>query len=163
MWCGDPITRAKHVERVRARIWARDYPKEMLHGKLGTPMHGGEFAFVHRRLAWVSEVHEEVGAPIAKHIKTKCDEVSGTSKWGIVERHQEGDRDSSRRNGNSFHDWLLDYTDRWKLHDDEYALNNMGLASENVHLGDDKFPGWPYCCEHFRQAHGFASFVQCIS
>ena len=30
--------------------------------------------------SWVCEVHEEVGTPMAEHIRTKRDEVSGTSK-----------------------------------------------------------------------------------
>ena len=44
----------------------------------------------------------------------------------------------------------------WKLHDDGYALDNTGLASEDAHLGDDKFPWRPYHCEHIKKAHGFA-------
>ena len=31
----------------------------------------------------------------------------------------------------------------------------MRLASEDVYLGDDKFPQRPYRCEHIREAHGF--------
>ena len=52
----------------------------MLCGKLGMTMHGGEFAFAYWHLAWICEVHEEVGAPMAEHIETKCDEVSGKFK-----------------------------------------------------------------------------------
>ena len=76
----------------------------MLGGKPGTSAHGGEFAFTYQHPAWVCEVHEEVGAPMAKHIKTKHDEVSGMSKPGIAGRNQEGKVRSSQGNGNSFHD-----------------------------------------------------------
>ena len=57
---------------------------------------GGEFAFAYRHPAWVCKVHEEVGAPMAEHIKTKGDEVSGISKPRIAERNQEGDGGSSQ-------------------------------------------------------------------
>ena len=40
----------------------------------------GESAFAYRQPARFSEVHEEVGDLMAKHIKTKRDEVSGRSK-----------------------------------------------------------------------------------
>ena len=40
----------------------------------------GESAFAYWQPARFSEVHEEVGAPMAKHIETKHDEVSGRSK-----------------------------------------------------------------------------------
>ena len=66
-------------------------------------MHGGEFVCAYRHLARICEVYEVVGAPMAKHIETKRDEGSGTSKCGIAERHQEGDGDSSGRNEHSFH------------------------------------------------------------
>ena len=72
---------------------------------------------------------------MAEHIKTKRDEVSGTSKLGIVGRNQKGDGGSSQRNEYSFHHWLLDKPSRRKLHDNEYALDNMRLRSEDAHLG----------------------------
>ena len=53
---------------------------EMLRGEPRAIVHGGEFAFAYRHPGKVCEVHEEVGAPIAKHIKTKCDEVSRSVK-----------------------------------------------------------------------------------
>ena len=65
---------------------------------------GGEFAFAYRHPAYVCEVHEEVGALIAKHIETNHDEVSGLSKLGIVGRSQERNGGSSQGNGHSFHD-----------------------------------------------------------
>ena len=65
---------------------------------------GGEFAFTYKHPAWICEVHKEVGALIAKHIETKCDEVSGASKPRIAGRNQEGDGQSSQGNGHSFHD-----------------------------------------------------------
>ena len=43
-------------------------------------MSGGESAFVYQHQGRVCEVHEEVGAPMAKHIETKRDEVIGSSK-----------------------------------------------------------------------------------
>ena len=48
-------------------------------------MHGGESAFAYRHLAWVCEVHEEVGVPITKYIETKSDKDSGMSKWELRE------------------------------------------------------------------------------
>ena len=65
---------------------------------------------------------------MAKHIETKCDEVSGTSKWAIEERHQGGDGGSRCWNGRKFHDWLLDEPNSWKLYDNEYALDNIGIG-----------------------------------
>ena len=56
----------------------------MLHGEFGMTVCGGEFAFAYQHPAWVCEVHEEMGAPMAEHIKTKRDEVIGTSKPGIA-------------------------------------------------------------------------------
>ena len=56
-----------------------------------------------------------------------------------------------------------DEPDGRKLHDDEYALDNTGLAFEDTHLGDDKFPTSLYCCEHLKQDNGFASKVWGIS
>ena len=57
---------------------------EMLKGNVAwqtyTIVRGGEFAFAYQHPAWVCEVHEEVGALMAKYIDTKCVEVSGTSK-----------------------------------------------------------------------------------
>ena len=41
---------------------------------------------------------------MAKHIKTKCNEVSGTSKPRIAGRNQKGDGGGSQGNGHSFHD-----------------------------------------------------------
>ena len=76
----------------------------MLRGEPGTTVRGGEFAFAYRHPAWVCEVHEEVGAPMAEHIETKRDEVSGMSKLGIAERNPEGDGGSSQGNGHSFQD-----------------------------------------------------------
>ena len=67
-------------------------------------VHGGEFAFACQHPAWVCEVHEEVGAPMAEDIKTKRDEVSGMSNPGSAGRDQEGDGGSSQANGHSFHD-----------------------------------------------------------
>ena len=64
----------------------------------------GEFAFAYRHPTWVCEIYEEVGAPMAEHIKTKHDEVSGTSNPEIGGRNQEGDGGSSQGNGHSFHD-----------------------------------------------------------
>ena len=66
-------------------------------------MYGGEFASAYWHPAWVCEVHEVVGALMTEHIETKCDEVSGTSKLGIVGRNQEGGGGSSQGNGHSFH------------------------------------------------------------
>ena len=40
-------------------------------------MRCGEFTFAYWHPAWVCEVHEEVGAPMDKHIETKRDEVRG--------------------------------------------------------------------------------------
>ena len=75
-----------------------------MRGELGMTAHGGEFAFAYRYLAWVCEVHQEVRAPMAEHIETKRDEVSGMLKPGITERNPEGDGGSSQGNGHSFHD-----------------------------------------------------------
>ena len=68
----------------------------MLCGDPSTVVHGGESAFAHQHLAWVCEFHEEGGALITKHIKTKRDEVSGTSKSGIAKRHERDGRSSCR-------------------------------------------------------------------
>ena len=67
-------------------------------------MHGGEYAFAYRHVAWVCEVHVEVVALMAEHIKTKREEVSGVPKPGIAERNPEGDGGSSQGNRHSFHD-----------------------------------------------------------
>ena len=75
-----------------------------MRGEPGTTVHGGEFAFAYQHPAWVSKVHEEVGALMAKHIETKHEEVSGMSKPGIVGRNQEGNGGNSQGNGHSFHD-----------------------------------------------------------
>ena len=48
----------------------------MLHGEPSTTVHGGEFAFAYQHPDWVCDVHEEVGAPMAKHFETKDDEAS---------------------------------------------------------------------------------------
>ena len=64
--------------------------KETLCCEPGTTMHGGEFAYWHP--AWVCEVYEEVGPPMAEHIETKHDEVSGTSSkelWEKIKRKME--------------------------------------------------------------------------
>ena len=47
---------------------------------------------------------------------------------------------NSSHNGHSLHDRLLDEPDIGELHDDEHALDNAGLASENTHLGRMHFP-----------------------
>ena len=52
----------------------------MLRGEPRTIVRCGESAFAYRQPARFFEVHEEVGAPMAKHIETKRDEVSGRSK-----------------------------------------------------------------------------------
>ena len=67
----------------------------MLHGGPQMAMRSGEYVFAYWHPCRVCEVHEEVGVPMAKHIEIKHDEVSGSSKWAIEERHQEGDRGSS--------------------------------------------------------------------
>ena len=84
----------------------------MLRGEPGTTVRGGEFAFAYLHLAWVCEVHEEVGAPMAEYIETKRDEVSGMSKLGIAGKYQEGIGGSSQGNGHSFHDCILDEPNR---------------------------------------------------
>ena len=38
-----------------------------------------------------------------------------------------------------------------------------GLAFEDAHLGDDKFPQRPYHCKHIREAHGFVFGVWSVS
>ena len=43
-------------------------------------VHGGEFASAYWHPARVCEVHEEMGALMAKHMEKKRYEVSGTSK-----------------------------------------------------------------------------------
>ena len=100
---------------------------------------------------------------MAEHIETKHDEVNGMSKPGIAGRNQEGNGGSSRRNEHSFHDWLLDKPNGWKLHDNEYALDNKWLASKDVHLGDNEFLWRLYHYEHIREAHGFALGVRSVS
>ena len=89
---------------MHGRIRAWECRKEMLRGKLGMTVQGGEFVFAYWHPVCVCEVHEEVGTPMAKHIKTKHDEVSGMSKLGIAGRNQEGDGGSSQGNGHSFQD-----------------------------------------------------------
>ena len=51
-----------------------------MRGEPGITVRGGEFAFAYQHPAWVCEVHEEVGAPMAEHIKTKRDEIGGMLK-----------------------------------------------------------------------------------
>ena len=51
-------------------------------------MHGRESAFAYQHPAWVCQVYGEVGAPMAEHIETKHDEVSGTIKPEIAGRNQ---------------------------------------------------------------------------
>ena len=55
-------------------------------------MHGGEFAFAYQHLAWVCEVHEEVGALMAEHIETKRDEsmeCQSRELWEEIKREME--------------------------------------------------------------------------
>ena len=46
-------------------------------------MRGGEFAFAYWHPAWVCEVHEEVGAPMAKNIETNRDR----GQWNVKVRN----------------------------------------------------------------------------